>query len=192
MHPALPYVLFVWMASSEEAAQDDLAPFEEIYRRHSADVYRFCLYQMRGDSGAEDVAAETFVSAFKAYEKARPSSESVRFWLIRIARNAVIDNHRRATRRRVFMNLLMQDQSRDNGEPEALANVNDELQAAFEKMKALSRRDCELIALRCGADLSFEEIGQQIGLSPKSAQTATYRALGRLRALVEQKSGEAR
>src|SRR5690242_11822553 len=74
-------------------------PFEEVYRAHLARVYLFCLSQVRNAADAEDLAAESFASAFAAYAKTAPPADRVLPWLLRIARNAVIDHYRRTSRR---------------------------------------------------------------------------------------------
>src|SRR5919202_675423 len=72
--------------------------FDEVYREHAARVYRFCLSQLRNPTEAEDVAAEVFVSALAAYDRTRPSAEDVQPWLLRIARNEIIDRERKRKR----------------------------------------------------------------------------------------------
>ena len=156
-------------------------PFDEVYRLYAADVYRFCLYQLREVSAAEDVSADVFLSAFKAYERAGVQPTSIRPWLIKIARNEVINHFRRHKRWRSVLSTLTGRGSEPQADPETVASINDELSTALTAIATLSARDRELVALRCGADLSFEEIGKVTGTSPHTARIATYRALNRLR-----------
>jgi DNA-directed RNA polymerase specialized sigma24 family protein len=58
--------------------------YEELYRRHAADVYRYALVLVGDESRAENVTRATFLNAFHALERGQqPASEHA--WLIRIA-----------------------------------------------------------------------------------------------------------
>ncbi len=160
----------------------DLLPFEEVYRRHADDVFRFCLFQMRDRTEAEDIASATFLSALASYERVAPAEDTVRFWLIRIAKNDIIDHRRRAQRWRQVMVVLRRDSRTQVSEVEGLVDVNERLRLAISGMGSLPKRDQLLLGLRCGAGLSFEEVGKMTGMSTKSATTATHRAMQRLRA----------
>jgi RNA polymerase sigma factor (sigma-70 family) len=124
-------------------------PFDEVYRLYGADVYRFCLYQLRDPAAAEDISAEVFLSAFKAYDHSGVQPISVRSWLIKIARNEVVDHFRRNKRWRSVLSTLAGRGSEPGADPEAVASVNDELSKALTAIATLSARDRELIALRC-------------------------------------------
>jgi RNA polymerase sigma-70 factor (ECF subfamily) len=160
---------------------DELLSFDEVYRRHAADVYRFCLFQLRDREAAKDVAADAFVAAFAAYDRVAPSEDTVLFWLIRIAKCDVIDHRRRAQRWRQVVITMKRERQVAVGEVEALVGVNENLRHVLEAMGSLSKRDRLLVGLRCGADLSFDEIGKLTGMSAKTATTATRRAIQRLR-----------
>jgi RNA polymerase sigma-70 factor, ECF subfamily len=74
-------------------------PFEEVYRTYADSVFAFCWSQTGNYSDAEDLAADVFASAFAAYTTAGPDPDKLRAWLMRIARNALIDHYRRNGRR---------------------------------------------------------------------------------------------
>jgi RNA polymerase sigma factor (sigma-70 family) len=52
-------------------------------------------------------------------------------------------------------------------------------------VRRLPKRPRTVIALRFGAQLSYREVGAQIGLSEAAALMATRRALARLRLLLQ-------
>jgi RNA polymerase sigma-70 factor (ECF subfamily) len=159
----------------------DVLPFEEVYRRHADDVYRFCLLQLRDRADAEDITAQAFVSAWTSYEKAAPPEDKVRVWLIRIASHDVIDHRRKAQRLYRMLNRFQRNDRPKTTDVESLAEVNENLRAVLAAADFLSKRDRLLVGLRCGADLSFKEIGELTGMSEHNASTATYRAIARLR-----------
>jgi RNA polymerase sigma factor (sigma-70 family) len=160
--------------------------FDEVYREHVARVYRFCLSQVRNATEAEDLAAEVFVSALAAYERTRPDAADVQAWLLRIARNEIIDRERRRKRRSLLLARFFSGESDiDHGaDVEHEVVLRDELRRVLDVMKRLSARDRLLVGLRLAADLPYAEIGEVLGMSEHTATVATRRALQRLRAFL--------
>jgi len=67
-------------------------------------------------------------------------------------------------------------------EPAAQARPEDALgEALTAAVRALSRRQREVVALRVLADMSAEEAGQLLGISPATVHVHLHRALARLR-----------
>lgn len=158
--------------------------FEEVYRRHADAVYRFCLSLLGNRAAAEDVAADTFSSAFAAYDRVRPDEPGLRPWLFRIARNAGID-HGRRHRRAGFAFLRLRRAQLPQQDVESLAGLRADLRDVLGAMSALGSRDRTLVGLRVAGGLSYSEIAEAMGMSEGAARTATHRALGRVRAWVE-------
>jgi RNA polymerase sigma-70 factor (ECF subfamily) len=158
-------------------------PFEQVYREHAARVYRYCLSQVGNACDAEDLAADVFAAAFAAYLGARLDGGVVLPWLLRIARNEVIDHRRRRTRRSALLARFFGGQPEIDRtvDVEGVVVLRDELSRALAVMRALSERDRMLIGLRLAADLPYGEIGEVVGLSEHAATVATRRALQRLR-----------
>jgi RNA polymerase sigma-70 factor, ECF subfamily len=157
--------------------------FDEVYREHAARVYRFCLSQVRNPTEAEDIAAEVFVSALAAYDRTRPGAEDLQPWLLRIARNEIIDRERRRRRwSTLFSRFFADGVEADPGTSvEAQVVLRDELRRVLAVMERLSPRDRELVGLRLAADLPYAEIGRVTGMTEHAATVATRRALQRLR-----------
>jgi RNA polymerase sigma-70 factor (ECF subfamily) len=159
----------------------EVLPFEEVYERYALDVYRFCLFQLKDPAAAEDVAADVFVSAFKAYPKAQPPEDEVRHWLIHIAKNATISFYRRANRLRRFLGGSYEAAHAQGADVESQVATNYQIQAVQRAMGQLSAKQRLLVSLRCAADLSYDEIGRITGMTSKAAAMATYRALEKIR-----------
>ena len=162
-------------------------PFDDVYRLHAGRVLLFCLAQVHHRADAEDLAAEVFEAAYVAYAASRPAPEVVLPWLLRIARNRVVDAHRRRIRRaaiitRFFGNPDTYD-PRDGVEEQVV--LREEARLAIECARRLAARDRLLIGLRIMAGLSHAEIASVVGTSERTAAALTSRALGRLRRLYE-------
>lgn len=65
------------------------------YDDHGPEIYRFA-FRVLGDAGlAQDAVQETFLRAWQSARHYDPGLASLRTWLFAIARNVVIDLHRR-------------------------------------------------------------------------------------------------
>jgi RNA polymerase sigma-70 factor (ECF subfamily) len=165
---------------SKADRSESVVGFEDIYKEHSASVYRFCVFALRDAHAAEDATADVFTSAYAAYQRTQPTADHLHSWLFRIARNTIIDRQRRSVVITRALTKLGREakQARD---VEAEVEIREDIAQLLESMSRLSKRDRTLIAMRCGAELSFADIGRALGLSEKNAAMATYRAVERLR-----------
>src|SRR5437588_5774009 len=127
--------------------------FGRVYEENVWRVYGFLAYRLRDRHTAEDLTQATFERALRAWSRFDPRRASESTWLLAIARNLLIDHHRR-------------DRS-DRSEPidervlPTVAGPEARLAAAPELVEALGKlpdRDREVLALRFGGDLTGPEI----------------------------------
>lgn len=76
----------------------DPAQFAAVYDEYFSDIYRYIAGRL-GRQAADDVAADTFVTAFGQRDRFDPDRGTVRVWLYGIATNMVA-RHRRLEARR--------------------------------------------------------------------------------------------
>ena len=162
-----------------EALAGSQSAFEQIVRRYQRPVISL-ISRMVGDRGvAEDLAQESFVKAFRnlgGFDATRRLSS----WLFRIAHNTALDCaaprpscHRRAGRsgrRRPQRDAAAAPPAADPVEREALGEA---LDAAMSTLRPAYRA---AMALRYDQDLSFDEIGQVMGVPEVTARTYVHRA----------------
>src|SRR5438477_8507735 len=72
--------------------------FEDLYRSSRDDVYAYVATLLRDPIAAEDVTAQAFERAYRKRKSFRRDRGSERAWLFGIARNAALDELRRARR----------------------------------------------------------------------------------------------
>ncbi len=167
----------------EDAAESSTRPFEQVYRDHAARVYRYCLSQVSNRGDAEDLAADVFAAAFHAFAGADVPPEAEPSWLLRIARNAVIDYRRKRSRRSALVARFFggQTEADPRVDVEGEVVVRDEVRQVLAAMAHLSDKDRMVLGLRIAAGLSYAEVGGVMGLSDHAATMACKRALTRLR-----------
>jgi RNA polymerase sigma-70 factor (ECF subfamily) len=81
----------------EKAPLQDAKSFSELYEQAHLLVFRFIYGLGAGPiEEVEDLTAETFVRAWKSRRRFQGDKSAATGWLLRIARNLVIDRHRRS------------------------------------------------------------------------------------------------
>jgi RNA polymerase sigma-70 factor (ECF subfamily) len=75
--------------------------FTELYRAHLRDVYSYAYYRIGNHHDAEDLTEQTFLQAYRHFERAQRESNGrpLRPWLIRIAHNLAANYYRDRSRR---------------------------------------------------------------------------------------------
>ena len=168
--------------SPSSAAETARVEFESAYADNRERVYRFLRGSTGSDEEALDLTATTFERAWVAFHRRPPDPEDVTPWLLRIARNAAIDEGRR--RRRALPAWLARrqdDLAGEDDEPEARALRADENRQVRRLLRQLPKLQRDAVVLRFGADLTAREIGSVLGRSEEAAQKLVSRGLARLK-----------
>jgi RNA polymerase sigma-70 factor, ECF subfamily len=154
-----------------------------LFDEHVWDVYAFAAYRLGNRADAEDVTQQTFERALKAWGRFDSRRAAPRTWLLAIARNLIIDHHRRD---RSSLNTPIGEDGVAEDDLRAAevetAGVSPELADAFE---TLSERGREVVALRFGGDLRGPEIAEMLDLRLATVQQILSRSLRKLRAELE-------
>jgi RNA polymerase sigma-70 factor, ECF subfamily len=154
--------------------------FEDLYREFLPRIYGYALAQLRNAAEAEDVTAQVFINAYHAYDRFEPRAATPAAWLFRIARNVILDLHRRTgVRERVEREI-----GRGLGEgpdPSQVAEDRILFAEVLVAVRGLPDRQREVVALRHRSDLSFLEIGELMECSEDAAKMLYHRALKALR-----------
>ena len=166
--------------------------FAAFYEEHVWNVYGFFGYRLGSREDAEDLTQITFERALKAWHRFDERRANGSTWLMAIARNLLVDHYRRGSSER-----QQPIESEEGGEPElaieppqeGMLGISPELEEALSR---LGQRECELVALRFGADLTGPEIAELTGLSLANVQQILSRSLRRLRAELDSAEAEPR
>ena len=158
-----------------QALAGSQSAFEQIVRRYQRPVISL-LIRLTGDAAlAEDLAQEAFVKAFRnlaAFDTRRRLSS----WLFRIAHNTGIDALRKARPVTVDIDaaeppdLLIAAPAADPVERRALGQAIDRALAELRPDQRTA------VVLRYEQGLSFDEIGQVLGIPEATARSHVHRA----------------
>ncbi|MCX8080311.1 MAG: sigma-70 family RNA polymerase sigma factor [Bacteroidia bacterium] len=168
--------------------------FEELLHRHKNRVFALIRQWISDKPLAEDLFQETFFKAIRTLKSGEYNEEGKFLsWLLRIARNVIIDYHRR--NHRLMPADVMQN---EDGEDFSLfeliieKNSNHKLYLPYElkkKLRALVRElpkeQRDVVIQRIWLDMSFQEIAEFSGVSINTALGRMRYALINLRKLME-------
>jgi RNA polymerase sigma-70 factor, ECF subfamily len=182
---------------SEEDAEDvrlmqlvaggDTSAFEKVIERHQALVAGTAARMLGSNSDVEDIAQQVFIRVWKSARRYVPRAKFTT-WLLKITRNLVFNELRRAKRRAQVSlqpepgaeEIPLKDEA--NPAPDT-SLLEDELQRAIEEaIMELPESQRMALVLRRYEQLSYEEIAEVLDLSVPAVKSVLFRARTELRA----------
>lgn len=166
-------------------AKKDPRAFGQLYLRYINRVVRYLHGKLGSQSDAEDVAAETFLSAYKSFNYFR-QEKHFPAWLFTIARNKATD-HLRKQHCTMPLDDYVEPCSDDS--PEEQLDHSQELKRLGRLIYKLPEEDLELLRLRYLAELSFPEMARLLGRNTSAVKKSVYRLLKNLKSQMEDLNG---
>src|SRR6266508_1826044 len=181
---------------SEEDAEDvrlmglvaggDTSAFEKVIERHQALVAGTAARMLGSNSDVEDIAQQVFIRVWKSAHRYVPRAKFTT-WLLKITRNLVFNELRRAKRRAQVplqsepgaKEIPLKDET--NPAPDA-SLLEEELQRAIEEaIMQLPESQRMALVLRRYEQLSYEQIAEVLDLSVPAVKSVLFRARTELR-----------
>ena len=159
-------------------ARSDNTAFVQLYRSHYDAVFRYCVHRLFERHTAEDVTSEVFLKVVENINSFNGDEKKFRYWLYRIATNAV-NNHLRKTFRRNRILRLAREQV--NNQPIDCGESAEKLAVLKGVVFSLKPRYQTIITLRFFENLKLTEIAEVLGSSPGTVRSQLTRALAKLR-----------
>jgi RNA polymerase sigma-70 factor, ECF subfamily len=183
MEPVLREKTFVTanQPTPETKAQSgNLPSAEELYREHHEHIFRFIWSRVSDAPLAEDLTGEVFTRMVVNLPNYRDRSLPFRAWLYQIARNLVIDHHRKESSIQRLNEVVHQNPGAISPEEKAETVLTlERVQRALEKIDPAQR---EVVQLRFLAELSLDEVALVINKSVATVKALQHRGLAALRA----------
>jgi RNA polymerase sigma-70 factor, ECF subfamily len=177
-------------ASGKPKAQLD-AEFSDLYRAHLRDVYSYAFYRVGNHHDAEDLTEQTFLQAYRHFERAQRESHGrpLRPWLIRIAHNLAAN--------------LYRDRSRKPASPiddttalaathttEQLVEGREQARQVLDGVSRLPEDRREALIMRFALGMDNREIARALGRSDGATKVLIHRAIKQLEGLVTDAGGD--
>jgi RNA polymerase sigma-70 factor (ECF subfamily) len=160
----------------------DVPSFAAAAERHLDDVHGYLVYLTKDRGLAEELTAETFERALRAWPRFDPRRGSVRTWLCQLARTTALDHFRAERRRRRREDAYALAEPATESDAGRFGGLSPELERALATLSAAER---EVIALRVLLDLDGDAAARVLGISSTACSTRLSRALRKLEERME-------
>lgn len=160
----------------------DSAAFGQLYEQTVDSVYRYALVLVRDRDRAEDVAADVYLKAWKNRLSLRDGAAALP-WLLSITHNVAI-SMLRASREVADVDLIEEREDLNARTDTALFAEADaaSLQSA---MRKLTPEQQQVVFLRFFEELPHDVVAARLNRNPNAIRAIQFRALSRLRKLLE-------
>ena len=167
--------------------------FSELYRTHLRDVYSYSYYRTGNHHDAEDLTEQTFLQAYRHFERAQQESQGrpLRPWLIRIAHNLAA-NYYRDRSRRPQTNIDDAGALSTPHTTEGLVQDRDDLARILRGVQQLPDDRREALIMRFALDMDNREIARALGRSDGATKVLIHRAIRQLEDIVAADANGAR
>jgi RNA polymerase sigma-70 factor (ECF subfamily) len=155
--------------------------FTELYRVHLRDVYSYAYYRVGNHHDAEDLTEQTFLQAYRHFERAQRESDGrpLRPWLIRIAHNLAA-NYYRDRSRRPQTNLEDAGVLTATHDTEGLVEGREEVKEVLAGVAELPDDRREALIMRFALGMDNREISRALDRSEGATKVLIHRAIKQL------------
>jgi RNA polymerase sigma-70 factor, ECF subfamily len=165
--------------------------FTELYRTHLRDVYSYAYYRIGNHHDAEDLTEQTFLQAYRHFERAQRESNGrpLRPWLIRIAHNLAANYYRDRSRRP----QTALDDAGALSAPHPTEELVQEREAVKEVLAGVSKLPDdrrEALIMRFALDMDNREIARALDRSEGATKVLIHRAIKQLEQGLEVESSD--
>ena len=144
-------------------------------------ILRYCLSRLGRVEVAEDVTQETCLALVDALPRFEPQGHPLSSFVFGIASNKVAMARRSMARSREVDDAALVDVPSAATGPEQAAVLADEVSRLVGPLQELSDVQREVLLLRVVAQLSAEEVGATLSMTPGAVRVCQHRAMQRLR-----------
>jgi len=160
--------------------------FSDLYRAHLRDVYSYAYYRVGNHHDAEDLTEQTFLQAYRHFERAQRESDGrpLRPWLIRIAHNLAANFYRDRSRK---PQTTIEDAAIISAPhtTETLVEDREELKHVLEGVEQLPDDRREALIMRFALGMDNREIARAMGRSDGATKVLLHRAIRQLEEIVK-------
>jgi RNA polymerase sigma-70 factor (ECF subfamily) len=163
----------------QRAQQYDNDAIHVLYETYYPKIYNYAFMQMGDVHASEDLASDVMLKMIESIQKYSYRGLPFGAWVFRIARNRIIDLHRRRRRRGEVD--LSETIASTLASPQALAELAIERGQIQVALKHLTGEQRQVIVLKFMEGFDNRSIGRIMGRSEGAIKSLQHRALGALR-----------
>ena len=155
--------------------------FAGLYAATCDSVYRYALMLVREPYSAEDISAEVYLRAWRSRDGFSERGTAIA-WLFSITRNCALDELRK---RREQVQLDATTEFQDISVSLGFELSETDIAAVHEALQRLTPEQQQVIFLRFYEELPHESVAARLGKTPNAVRAIQFRALARMRTLLE-------
>jgi RNA polymerase sigma-70 factor (family 1) len=165
-------------------ALGDEPAFAELFRRYDRRIYPFVLKMIKSPILAEEIAQEIFIKIWR-HRESLSIIEQPESYILTIAARHTLDQIKKRLNEHKMLQRFSAGLSPTHNEPEELLLLKDEelIQRAVDQLPP-QQKSVYLLSRKQG--LSYEEIGQELKISPNTVRNHLVKALAAIRIWLEQ------
>lgn len=161
--------------------------FGRTYENHVGSVFRYALLMVRDPVRAEDVTAEVFLRAWRSRESFRGDGTPLS-WLLSITHNCAL-TLLRSERSEADVDAI--EEPRDpTGDPAGHVDAESDKAELQRAIGHLTAEQQQVVLLRFFEGLPHDQVAARLGRNPNAVRAIQFRALCRLRRLLEDRRVE--
>jgi len=168
---------------ARRASERDPDAFAQLYEEHVDTIYRFVTYKVSDATVGEDLTADVFLKAWDGIHRYQYRDIPFHHWLIRIARNMVID-YWRANKRTIHPIDEMADTASGETPPDEQVLTGIEGEALRRAISQLPDEMQSVILLRFVENFSHADVAKVLEKSDAAVRQIQVRALRQLKKLL--------
>ncbi len=171
----------------ERCLNGDDSAYGALYDQFASTIYRLTYNMLQHKEDAEEVLQDSFEYAFRKLDQYDPNKSAFKTWLYRIAISRCRNKRRRKWLPSISLGQLINQDINDDQTPtpdEALA-LSDEQQRVWQALTELTPKLRETAVLRYYENLTYNEIGDILGIPSKTAESRMRLAHKALRSLLD-------
>jgi len=158
--------------------------FGLLYDFYMPRIYRFVLLKVGQREEAEDLTHQTFLKAWEHIETYESRGYQFSSWLYRIARNTIIDSHRKS-RPQVNIDDLPPNIFSEESRQETDLQLKMDWSAMLEAIFRLKDVEQDVLIMRFVDEMTHNEVAKAIGKSEQATKVIQHRALKNLNKLIK-------
>ena len=166
---------------ASEILLENPGEFQIVYERYHLSVFRF-IFGLHGGpvEDVEDLTTTTFLRAWKSRHRFQGNMKSVLGWLLKIARNLVIDHFRSRKNKAEPVDVEMHFIPINELSPEEKVYHNEQVNTLWQVLGKFPQKNREMIVLRYILGWRVKAIGEYLSMNENNVSVSIRRTLKRI------------
>jgi RNA polymerase sigma-70 factor (ECF subfamily) len=170
--------------TSVDSMQAKRDMFIHVYEKYRPSIFNYIFYRVGDPELADDLTSDVFVRMVDKYELSARDDRPIAPWLYAIARNLVVDHHRRAGRIG-WGPLPDQAPAGETSNPARQAETQTLQECLIKALDYLTEEQRQVILLKFIERRTNQEVGKLLGKPEGAIKSLQHRALAGLRRALE-------